>query len=113
MSEFITVEEVAELLSIKRSTIYSKIRTIPHYRIGRLVRFKKSEIEHWLEKNKVALVDPGREGKKILRRPREGRNESIQKIVRKNIDQAKGQEYNLSRGRPDKVRDPGKEVTDV
>ncbi|NLW36664.1 MAG: helix-turn-helix domain-containing protein, partial [Syntrophorhabdus aromaticivorans] len=39
--EYLTIQQVADYLSIKPSSLYSKIAEIPHYRIGRLLRFRK------------------------------------------------------------------------
>ena len=113
ISGLLSVADASAYLSIKKSTLYSKLSDIPHYKIGRLIRFKKEEIDSWLEGTKVIPVNPEWEAKKILRRPREGRNEKIEKIVRKNIDQVKAQEYNFCQGRPGKVKDLGKGESDV
>ncbi len=47
--EYLTIRELADYLSIKTSNLYSKIAEIPHYRIGRLLRFRKGEIDAWIE----------------------------------------------------------------
>ena len=51
---FIDVDELAEYLKLKKRSTYHFIATqgIPHYRVGRLIRFKLSEIEEWMNKNK-------------------------------------------------------------
>ena len=51
---FINVEQVAELLHKKRSTIYYLVRnrSIPLYKRGNRLLFKKSEIQNWIEKGK-------------------------------------------------------------
>ena len=56
MKEILNIDELSEYLSIKKSSLYSKVemKEIPFYRIGRLLRFKKAEIDHWLEKSRVA-----------------------------------------------------------
>jgi excisionase family DNA binding protein len=40
--KFLTVPDVASILSIKQSTVYqwAKSGEIPHYRLGRIVRFE-------------------------------------------------------------------------
>jgi len=55
MRKLLTVEEVAELLSVKKSTIYSWTHSgfIPHVKLGNKLRFKESEIEKWIEKRSV------------------------------------------------------------
>ncbi len=48
---FWTVKEVSTYLSIKEKTIYSWLGKggIPYYQIQGSIRFKKSEIDQWLE----------------------------------------------------------------
>jgi len=49
--DFIDVEELASRLGVKKSWVYSRIRTnsIPHYRIGKYRRFRWNEVEDWLQ----------------------------------------------------------------
>jgi len=51
---FIDVDELAEYLKLKKRSTYHFIATqgIPHYRVGRLIRFKLSEIEAWMNNKK-------------------------------------------------------------
>jgi excisionase family DNA binding protein len=48
---FLTVNEVSEYLSVKPSTLYSMVKNgqLPHYRIGRLIRFKREDVDRWME----------------------------------------------------------------
>lgn len=57
---FIDVVDVAKFLKIKRQTAYHFVATldIPHYRVGKLIRFKLSEVEEWMNKNKSELKVP-------------------------------------------------------
>jgi excisionase family DNA binding protein len=50
MPELLKVEEVAELLRVKPSTVYvwSEMGFLPCFRVGRLLRFSWAEIESWL-----------------------------------------------------------------
>ena len=48
MAELWDIKELSAYLGIKRSTLYAHIPEIPHYKINRLVRFRKSEIDAWL-----------------------------------------------------------------
>ena len=43
---------------MKRSTLYLWVEkgTIPHYRVGRLIRFKSEEIDAWLEEFKKEVT---------------------------------------------------------
>ncbi len=53
--KFMTVEEVAEYLGFSKQTIYDKVHDnrIPFHKIGpKAVRFKKVEIDAWIEKQK-------------------------------------------------------------
>ena len=56
---FIDVDELAKFLKLKKRTAYHLITTqdVPHYRVGRLLRFKLSEIEHWMRTNKVEKIN--------------------------------------------------------
>ncbi len=51
MSEqLLTVDQVAELLQVKRSWVYAETRAdrIPHVRLGRYVRYRLDAIERWM-----------------------------------------------------------------
>lgn len=52
---FIDVVDLANFLKVKKRTAYHIVATlnIPHYRVGRLIRFKLSEVEDWMYKNKA------------------------------------------------------------
>jgi excisionase family DNA binding protein len=41
--------EVAQILRVPRSWVYSHLKELPVIRLGRYVRFKRSEIERFLE----------------------------------------------------------------
>lgn len=57
---FISIEELASFLKVKKRTAYYLVETlqIPHYRIGRLIRFKLSEIEEWMKTKKHEPENP-------------------------------------------------------
>ena len=48
--KFVTVADIARLLGVPRSFVYERTARgeIPCYRVGRLLRFKVSEVEAWL-----------------------------------------------------------------
>ncbi|MBU1355687.1 MAG: helix-turn-helix domain-containing protein [Candidatus Edwardsbacteria bacterium] len=56
MSRLIDINTLAEKLCVKPMTIYSWIHEglIPHFKLGRLVRFDEELIEDWLKKRKVS-----------------------------------------------------------
>jgi len=47
------VQEAAQFLGLKPSSVYKLVmlRKIPHYKLGKLVKFKRGEIETWLNQN--------------------------------------------------------------
>jgi len=49
--EFMTAPELADYLRLKTNTIYKKVQRgeLPFHKVGRAVRFKKTEIDNWLE----------------------------------------------------------------
>ena len=57
---YIDIEELADYLKVKKRTAYHLVETmqIPHYRVGRLIRFKLSEIEAWMETKRHEPVNP-------------------------------------------------------
>jgi len=59
---WLSVEEIAEHLGVKKDTIYKWVRTtdIPFHKIGRLVKFQIKEVDKWVRDGKAA---PGGEGK--------------------------------------------------
>jgi len=52
IDEYLTADEVALMLKLSVQTIrrYTMNKEIPFHKINRAVRFKKSEIEMWVEK---------------------------------------------------------------
>ncbi len=54
-SEFLNVTQAATFLGVSVDTIYSWTmrKTIPFYKLGRLVRFKKSELMGFIEGKRV------------------------------------------------------------
>ena len=112
-SEYFMIQKLSEYLEIKVSTLYSLVaqKRIPHYKVGRLVRFKKAEIDFWMEGHKKECVDVPRTARRILRATR-GPALDINRLVKKAIDGAKGTVYTASHGKPDQVKGLGKEVPD-
>jgi hypothetical protein len=89
----------------------SEQKEIPHYKVGRLVRFKKSEIDAWMEGNRKDVIDVSRAGKLILKTAR-GPAKDIKGMVKKAIDEVNRVVYTSSHGKPDQVKGFGKEVPD-
>jgi len=100
--EYLTIQQVADYLSIKTSSLYSKIAEIPHYRIGRLLRFRKGEIDAWIETKREDIPQRTRPHKKrtVL---------DVNQIVRRAIDAARGTGYNSSGKSDHSIKGLGKE----
>lgn len=56
--EVLTLEETMIYTGCARTTLYrlTSAKEIPHYKLGQALRFKKSELDEWLTRNKVATV---------------------------------------------------------
>ena len=54
MERILTLKDLSEWLQVSPSTIYqwTHMSYIPHYKLGRGVRFKPSEVVKWLAKRK-------------------------------------------------------------
>ena len=46
----LTADEVAQMLRVPRSWVYSHLSELPVIRLGRYVRFRRSQIDGFLEK---------------------------------------------------------------
>lgn len=55
MEEILTIPEVAEYLKISKAKVYLMVqrKQIPHLKLNRNVRIRRSDLEKWLEKQKV------------------------------------------------------------
>jgi excisionase family DNA binding protein len=47
---WLSVDEIAEHLGVKKDTIYKWVRTtdIPFHKVGRLLKFRVNEIDQWV-----------------------------------------------------------------
>jgi len=63
METYLTVNEVALMLMLSAQTIrrYTRKNEIPYHKIFRAVRYRKSEIEQWVEREKCSTVKGQRE----------------------------------------------------
>lgn len=125
---FLTIQDAATYLSIKPKTLYARIKEIPHYKIGRLVRFRKDEIDAWMLKHRVGegendqdekqghgsstpTTDPALEPPRTHRsRKRRSSITDIDRMISTAIDQVKGGGYTASHGKSDQAKGSGKEV---
>ena len=52
--QWFDVDELCAYLKVGKDWIYAHQRELPRHRVsGRLIRYKKSEIDHWLKKKRV------------------------------------------------------------
>jgi len=48
--DLLTADEVARILRVPKSWVYSHLADLPAIRLGRYVRFRRRDIDHFLEK---------------------------------------------------------------
>lgn len=110
---FLNINETSAYLNLKCSYLYSLVEggEIPYYRVGRLIRFKQSDIEAWMENHRQNPSGANKRARAILKSTNKG-SLDIDAIVKKCIDDTKEKCYSPCSGRPDRVGGLGKEVED-
>jgi len=100
------IGRLSQYLGVKRSTLYTMIerKEIPHYRIGKLARFSKAEIDEWLTRKRRQAEAPPRIRKAVSRKPQG----EARRIVQKAIDEVTLQGYTCL-GESDHIKGLGKE----
>ena len=70
MKNLVSIEKISEILDINVKTIYdwTSTRKIPHYKLGRLVKFDVDEVMAWLQSCEVKVYNRGTGGKSKFRR---------------------------------------------
>jgi excisionase family DNA binding protein len=58
---WLSVEEIAAHLGINRDTIYKWIdrKRMPAHKVGRLWKFKASQVDEWIEAGKASVMAEG------------------------------------------------------
>ncbi|MFZ4396977.1 MAG: helix-turn-helix domain-containing protein [Kiritimatiellia bacterium] len=53
---WLSVEEIAPYLGVKPDTVYKwlRLKGMPHHKVGRLVKFRKEEIDRWVKSGRAA-----------------------------------------------------------
>lgn len=66
--QLLTIKEASTFLNIKEKTLYSLAakKEIPHYRIGKIIRFNQGELDAWMQSKKVEAVKEKEMAKKIV-----------------------------------------------
>ena len=103
------IDDLSFYLNVKAKTLYAMVREIPHYRIGKLIRFKKAEIDAWLESKRENVQDVKRQIRK-KGKISDSANNHIDKLIRKTIDQNKQEDYSFDNGKSDRIEGLRKEV---
>ena len=65
----LTVETLAAYLSVSKQWVYERItlNEIPFFKIGKFPRFKKTEIDSWLESQKAPAMNPLTKKLKVIK----------------------------------------------
>lgn len=68
--KLVGIEKIAEILDTSPKTIYdwTATRRIPHYKLGRLVKFDVDEVMAWLQTCEVKVYNKGTGGRSQTRR---------------------------------------------
>ncbi len=126
-ANFITIQGAANYLNIKPKTLYARVKEIPHYKVGRLIRFKREDVDSWMERHRVTkevVQDQRQEPESSTSAPeatpkpprarkvrkRKGPMLDIDRIIAKAIDEVDAGDYTASHGKSDQVKGSGKEV---
>jgi excisionase family DNA binding protein len=100
------IQDLSHYLKVKIKTLYALVPVIPHYRVGKLIRFRKEEIDSWMEHHRGTVCVQGiQSGAWRVRRMGKG-HADIDRMIRKAIDQNRGETYNLATGNQTGSRDP-------
>ena len=97
--EFLSIGDLSEVLGIKKSTLYSLVENgeLPHYKIGRLVRFKRNDVDAWMESHRVKEIVGKEKTKGAVKNVSKPKTD-IDRIVKNAIDESKGLKYNPGLG---------------
>lgn len=58
--DLLTPEELCSLLKVKKQRLYDwvHLNRIPYIKVGRFLRFSRSDIEDWLKSNSSDIINP-------------------------------------------------------
>lgn len=73
VKEILTIEDASDFLCLSKSSIYKRTSgwTIPFYKVGKTLYFKRTELMEWIDKHKVRTrEDIEDEARANLTRPR-------------------------------------------
>ena len=95
--------DLSAYLKIKIKTLYAMVSDIPHYRVGKLIRFKKDEIDAWMQNKKEKTFDEIDKAIVSKSKPPNKGITPVDKMIRKAIDQSKQEVYNPAHGKSDRI----------
>jgi excisionase family DNA binding protein len=111
---YLSVTDASDYLSVKKSFLYSLVesREIPHYRLGRLIRFKSIDLDKWMEGCRREKIDISVTAREILWKSGQNNlsSDDLRGIIKKSIASVTAESYNPSRVEPDRIKGLGKEV---
>jgi len=107
---FWDIEDLSHYLKVKIKTLYAMSSDIPHYRVGKLIRFRKKEIDSWMENKRVEVQNGANKSRNIKGKQSDKGDAPIDKLIRKAIDQSKNEVYNPDHGKSDRIEGPRKEI---
>jgi len=106
---FWDIRDLSNYLKVKIKTLYALVPEIPHYRVGKLIRFRKQEIDSWMEDRRGTVFSKDLKSELVTKRIRNS-NADIDKLIRNAIDQSKQNIYNAPHGKSDRIEGPTKEM---
>ena len=119
-SGYLSINDLAIYLQIKPKTLYARVKEIPHYKVGRLIRFKREDVDAWMERHRVIKEETSRPAIEHVQKAPETRKShrrrvgkpvtNVDRMISKAIDQVKREGYTSSHGKSDQVEGSGKEV---
>ena len=111
--EFLDMHDLTDYLGVKKSTLYGIVENgdLPHYRIGRLIRFRRDEVDAWIEGHRRERIAPEKKAKDVLKGVRNPKID-VDKVVKKVIEEVKNSGYTLDHGKPNRIKGLRKEVED-
>ena len=97
------ISDLSAYLKIKIKTLYAMASDIPHYRVGKLIRFKKDEIDSWMQNKKEKMHNETSKLKISKSKPQKKGDLLVDKLIRKAIDRSNQEVYNPSHGKSDRI----------
>jgi excisionase family DNA binding protein len=113
VKEFLTIDELSQYLNLKRSTLYSMVESaeLPHYEIGRLIRFKRVDIDRWMEGHRRENITTDKQAREILKPTTRSRID-VDNLVKKTVAEIRRLKYIPTHRETRPIKDLGKEVSD-